>query len=106
MIVVAIVMMKIAVMVAIPSVIVFHAAVIAFPIAREKLPAIVTRTHPVSAFIRRTRPVTRVPAIPAVHRILITVHPHITGAGRRGTDRNDAWRRGRANAYPNANLSA
>jgi hypothetical protein len=92
--------------IAVGVVIVFHAAMVAIPISGEELLAIVTRTYPVGTLIRRTRPVTRVPAIPAVHRILISVHPHIAGAGRRGTNCNDAWRRRRADADPDANLGA
>ncbi len=87
-------------------VIVFDAAMVAIPIAREELLAIVARPYPVRAFIWRTRPVTRVPAIFAVDRILITVYPNIAGPGGCGANCNDAWRRRRADADPDANLSA
>jgi hypothetical protein len=87
-------------------VIVFDAAMVAFPIPIEELLAIVTRPYPASAFIRGTRPVTRVPAIFAVNRVLITVHPNVTGAGRRGANRDDARRRRRSDADTDADLGA
>jgi hypothetical protein len=87
-------------------VIVFHAAMVAIPVSGEELLSVVTRSDPVSAFIRRTRPITRVPAISAVYRVLITIDPDITGAGRGRTNRDDAWRRRGPNANADANLGA
>jgi len=99
-------MTKIAVVVAIPSMIVFQAAMRTVPITREELLAVVTRPDPVGSFIRRTRPIAGVPAIPAVNRVLITVYPQVAGSRRCGTNRNHAWRRRRADANANADLSA
>ena len=99
-------MMKIAVMAAIPSVIVFHAAVIAFPITREKLCAIVVRADPVSTFIRRTGPVSVMPAITAADGIPISVHPGKAGSGSSGMHCHNTRWRGRSDPDADANLSA
>lgn len=88
------------------AVIVLDAAVVAFPVTGEELLTIVPRSYPVRAFIRRTRPIPRMPAILAVNRILITVNPNVTGTGRLRTNAYHTWRRRRSNADPDANLSA
>lgn len=91
---------------AIRVVIVFDAAMVAIPVSGEELLAIVTRSDPAGAFIRRTRPIARVPAIAAVHGVLITVYPNVTGTWSCGTDHNDPRRRRRSDANAYANLSA
>lgn len=90
----------------IPSMIVFDAAMFAFPVPGVELLPIVPRPYPASAFIRGTRPVTRVPAVSTVHRVLIAVNPNVSGAGSRRTNHDDTRRRRRSNADSNADLSA
>ncbi len=103
---VVVVVAKIAIMAAIPFVVVLHAAATAFPIAREKLLTIVMRADPPGPFVRRTRPVTFVPAIAAIYRVLITVYPNVTGTGSRGPNGHNPGRRRRSDADADANLSA
>lgn len=88
------------------AVIVFHASMVAIPVACEELLSIVTRADPVGAFIGRARPISGVPPIAAIYRVLITIHPKVAGTGRCRTNHDDAWRRRRSNANADANLSA
>jgi hypothetical protein len=97
---------KITVAPAIRVVIVFDATMVAIPVSGEELLAIVTRPDPMRAFVRRTRPVTFMPAIVPVNRVLIALYPQITSTRRRRTNRNDARRRWRSDADTDANLSA
>ena len=99
-------MTKITVAAMVPAVIVFDSTVVAIPVPGEELLAIVTRPHPVGAFIRWTRPIAGVPAVVAVYRVLITVDPKVAGTRRGRTNGNHAWRRRRSNANANTNLSA
>jgi hypothetical protein len=97
---------KIAIMTAIPFVIVFDAAMATIPIAREKLLTIVMRADPVGTLVRRTRPVTFMPAIMPADGIPISVNPGKTRSGRSGMHGHNSRRRRRSEVDANANLSA
>ncbi len=98
--------MEITVVPAVGVVIVFHATVAAIPISGVELLPIVTRPHPVRAFIRGTRPIASVPAIAAIYRVLISVDPEVARTGRGGTGHNYPRRWRRANANADGNLRA
>ncbi len=66
---------RIAVVVAIPSMIVIETSVRSIPIARVELSTFVTRTNPACAFIGRPAPIAFVPTIVATGRIPIAIDP-------------------------------
>lgn len=88
----------------VPAVIVVNAAVIPVPIATEKPLAIVMGSNPTRAGIRRTRPVTPMPAIVPTDRIPIALHPHVVWSRRNGPHNQDAWRGWRADSDSDRNL--
>ena len=63
------------------------------------------RPYPMCAFIRRTSPVTLMPAIAASIGIPISVYPEIAGAGGNRANAYDARRRGRPNANSKGDLT-
>src|SRR5262249_48502330 len=64
---------------AIPPMIVAHVPVIAFPVPFEIATALVIRGDPVGTCIRRPRPVSVVPEVPAVRRIPVAFDPVVAG---------------------------
>jgi len=68
---------EIAVMIAIPMMVVLAPAAIAVPVAVKKTLAVMTGSHPMRTAIRRTSPISGVPLIMALHRIPVTLHPKI-----------------------------
>lgn len=89
----------------IPMMVVVKAAARAVPIAGIETAAVVARRNPAGASVRRTAPITFVPAVVAGHGIPIAADPHEIRCGLRGHD-NDGTRRGRrADLDPNGNLS-
>ena len=82
-----------AVVVVIPLMIVNHTATRSFPIAIKPTLAVVMRGHPNRAFIRRTGPITVVPAIPTPNHVPVTINPGIARAGSDRSDANHARRR-------------
>ncbi len=91
--------------IAIPVVIMFEAPAPAVPIARVETLSIMMGSNPVGTGIWRAGPVSSVPTITAVFRIPIAVDPRIAWAGDGRPNRDDAWRRRRANSYAEADLS-
>src|SRR5579872_7319958 len=71
----------IAVVVAIKVVIVFAAAVIAVPIAIEEALAVMVRSHPAGADIRRPGPISGMPFIVPAYGIPVACHPDEPRAG-------------------------
>ena len=69
----------IAVVVTVPVVIVFKAAVVAVPIAAVEAATFMARAYPARAGIRRPSPVAPVPNVMAIHGIPITVNPDVIG---------------------------
>jgi hypothetical protein len=74
----AVVVMKIAVVIAIPLVVVFHAAVGPVPVARKIELSVMTRRDPGCALIRRSAPVSLMPLVVAANRIPVAIHKGIT----------------------------
>src|SRR5689334_22475128 len=88
------IMPKIPIPIAIPAMIMRHAAMLAFPIAVKVSAALVARTDPTSARVWGARPISVVPPIPAVDDVPIAVHPNVGRSGSRRV-RSDDSRRGR-----------
>ena len=95
----------VAVVVVIPVVVVIEPAVGSVPVAGVVAATFVARPDPASALIRRTRPVTGMPAIVMAYRIPVAVYPEEFRARGHGADGNHA-RRGRwADLNADADLS-
>ena len=95
----------IAVVIFIPTVVVFYAAAFAFPVAVIEAFAVVTRTNPARACVRRARPVAFMPAIMSAHGIPITANPDEFRSGLRWKDSNYARRGWRADPDADRDLS-
>src|ERR1700735_3506620 len=83
------------VMIAIPLVIVFEASAGSVPKSGVEHRSVVARSYPMGAFIRRTGPVTIVPAVVASIGIPIAVYPKVAGSRGNRANAHDARRRGR-----------
>ena len=92
------------VVVMVPMVIVFDAAVLAFPIAIKEPFPIVMGVYPASTGVRRPSPITFVPPVVPSHRIPIALHPYEFRAWSWRQNVNHARRRRRANLDANRNL--
>src|SRR5262249_13462385 len=77
---VAFVFVIIAIVAAIPLVIMLDAAVSSAPVAVEVLPGFIARRNPRGTAIRRARPVTFMPAVVPSVRIPVPVNPDVTRA--------------------------
>jgi hypothetical protein len=86
----------IAVVVAIPVVVVFDPAARAVPVTRNIVLPVVTRRHPSCPLIRRPAPICLVPPVMASHWIPIAVHKHVTWTRTYRSNPNDPRRRRRS----------
>ena len=80
--------MPVAIVVAVPFVVVVAPAVVSVPVAVEKALAVMMRRHPTCALVGRTGPISGMPAVMAVYRMPITVNPGIRRAGAWRPNRN------------------
>jgi len=94
----------VAIVVAVPTVIVFYAAVLSFPVTVVVPPAFVTRAYPSGAHIRRAGPVTGMPLVVASHGIPITLNPDKVGTGDRRPHGHDTGRRRRTDLDSDSDL--
>jgi hypothetical protein len=94
----AVLLAKVAVPLAVRSMIVLDAAVLAFPIAAEEALTVVTRAYPASALVGRASPIAAMPAIVATNGIPVAIDPEELRAGADRANSNDA-RRGRGTDY-------
>src|SRR6476619_7386046 len=78
----------------IPAMIVFHVAARTFPVSFEVLAAIVVRSRPVRALIRRSRPVPVMPGPASTYWIPVTLDPFVARSRRRCHTIRPWWRRG------------
>jgi hypothetical protein len=97
---------KIAVVLAIPVVIVLHPAVRSIPVTRVEHGAIMTWRYPCRAFIRRPAPIPCVPSVAACFRIPIAVDKRITRPWTHRLHSNDPWLRRRSDSDSDADLRA
>ena len=107
MIVVILPAITVAIMVPVPVMVVLEVAARTIPIAGIEALAIVARTDPARAFIRRASPIAAVPDVMAAHRVPITIDPGVFGfrAGADWADCIDArWRR-RSDLNADGNLA-
>ena len=95
----------VAIMIVVPFVAVFEAAVRTFPVAVIVALPIVSRTDPASAFIWRAAPITFVPAIMATGGIPISANPDKFRSGLRGNHGDDTWLGWSADADADRDLS-
>jgi hypothetical protein len=82
----------VAVVFAVPAMVVLKTAARAIPIAAEKLAAFVAGSDPSGAVIRRASPISGMPAITAGVGIPVSIDPDITGAGNYRPNPQHAWR--------------
>src|SRR2546429_4446785 len=97
----------VAIMVPVPVMVVLEVAARTIPITGVEASAIVARTDPARAFIRRASPIAAVPDVMAAHRVPITIDPRVFvfGAGADWTHGVDArWRR-RSDLNADGNLA-
>lgn len=90
---------------AIPAVVVFDAAVVAFPIACEEALSVVMRADPSSALVGRPSPIASMPSIVPVYRIPVAFYPEEVWAWAVWADSNDTRRRRGPDADSDGNLS-
>jgi hypothetical protein len=84
---------KIPVMVAVPVMVVFAPAVIAFPVPNKEAPAVVVGHNPTRAGIWRTSPVSGMPLIMTSNGIPVSFHPYEFGAwSSRDNPNHTRWR--------------
>jgi hypothetical protein len=97
----AVMLTIIAVMLAVPMMVVFAAAALAIPVAAIEALSLVARTDPACAAIWRTSPVPAMPMVAAPHRIPVSFHPceFRTWPRRENPDHPRRWRR--SDFYPN-----
>ena len=82
----------IAVVIAIPVMVVVESAMRAIPVAAVEAAAFVARADPARAGVRRTSPVTLMPNVVTARRIPVAINPCVAGSG---ADRNDRMPRRR-----------
>jgi hypothetical protein len=106
MVIVIVIAAVIAVMIVVPFMAVFDAAVWTIPIAVIETLAIVARADPASAFIGWKAPIAFVPAIVAFGGIPVTADPHEFGRGLCGNDGDHTRLGWRTDADPDRYLRA
>jgi hypothetical protein len=98
--------MKIAVVLTIPMVIVLHTAVRSVPMTGIVHGAVVTWPYPCRAFIRRPTPISRMPSVATSFGIPVAVHKRVTRAWTHRLHSNDPWLRRRSDSDSDADLRA
>lgn len=101
---VVVIVVPVVVMVLVPAMVMGDLAVAAVPVTVEVARSIMMRLDPVSAFIRRTGPVSIVPFIVAALRVPIASNPVIAGAGAPRLHPDDARRGWRSDSYSDGKL--
>jgi len=102
---VTVVFTKIAVMIAVPVMVVLAPSAIAFPVPGKEAPAVVVWNNPTRAGIWRTSPVSGMPLVVVSHGIPISFHPYELGAWTCRENPDDAWWRWRPDLYPYRHLT-
>ena len=95
----------ISVAIAVPIVMVFKSATVALPVAFVELAAIVARANPAGPFVRRTSPVSLMPAIASARWVPVSIHPEKIRAWPGWPFTNDPGSRRRTDANSERNLS-
>jgi hypothetical protein len=96
---------KIAIMFAVPVMVVFAPATLAIPVAGIETAAFVARTHPMCAAIWSTSPISSMPLVVASHGIPVSIHPYKFRAWPWRENPNHSWRWWRSDFYPNRHLT-
>ena len=95
----------ISLMIVVPAVVVFDAAVLAFPIADEEALTVVMRAYPASALVGRASPIAAMPSIAVAYRIPVAVYPAELGTRADGANGKDPGRRRGSDYDSDRNLS-
>ena len=93
------------IVVTVPTVIVFHTAMLPIPVAGVKAFAVMTWSYPTSSDICGTRPVTIMTAVAATYWVPIASDPCIIGARTARLNPDNALRRRRSDPHSNRYLS-
>ena len=93
-------MTEIAIMIAVPCMVVLNAAVGTVPVTVVEVSSIVPRPDPSCTYVRRTSPIPVMPDISAAYGIPISAYPRKTWTRARWYGDN-AWRRGCTDGYSN-----
>jgi len=107
-IVMVVVVMTVAVAAAaipVPAMVVLESTPVAFPITRVVLAAVIPRTNPARAGIRRPRPIALVPPVTTAHWIPVAIHPHESRTRSNRPYSHYARGRRRADADAEGNLT-
>jgi hypothetical protein len=99
------IIVPIAVMVAVPAMVVGDSASITIPIALKVAGSIVVRFHPVGAGVHGPCPVAAVPLIAVVHGEPISIDPRVADAGTARLNSDYARPRRRSDPHSDGNLS-
>jgi hypothetical protein len=102
---VSVVFTKIAVVVAVPVMVVVAPSAVAFPVPSKEAPAVVVGNNPTRVGIWWPSPVSAVPLVVVSHRIPISLHPDEFRAWTRRENSNHPRRRGRTDFYSNRHLT-
>jgi hypothetical protein len=89
--VVAIALMKIAVVIAIRVVVMLEPAPGALPAARKIVLTVITRSHPCCPLIRRLAPISVVPLVTVTYRVPVAFHKYVAGARIHRLNPNNPW---------------
>ena len=100
----AAVVVEVAVVAAVPAMIVVDTAAGSVPVSGEELGSVMTRRNPTGSLVGRAGPITRMPHVTPAHGIPVPVNPHKFGSrpGRKNT--NDPRRGWRTNPNAQGNL--
>lgn len=95
----------VAIAIPIPVVVMLEPPAVTVPVTAVKLAALITRSDPGSARIRRPGPISTMPPIAMAYGIPVPVHPIIISARRDRTDTHHAGTGWRANSDSHGYLS-
>jgi len=95
---------EVSVVVVVPAVVVLYAAMLPVPVAGEVLLPIMVRSDPVSAFVRRPRPIALMPFVVRSYGVPIALNPDEIRPRTPGKHGHDSGRRRCANPDPDGDL--
>ncbi len=94
----------VAIMIAVPAMVVFETAAIALPVARKEALSIMTRCNPDRTCVRWASPVSGMPPIMVAHGIPIALDPNKVRARTYRLNPNDPRGRRRTDPHSDGNL--
>ena len=94
-----------AIVVPIPTVIVFEAPAGAVPVSGVIAPPFPSGNYPVRADIGSAGPITGVPFVVVANGVPVALNPNVLGSGSYRADRQDSWGRRRSDSDPDRYLA-